>query len=65
MDFGTRLYNLITKKYRSLAAFARDAELISQQAVVNWCSGRNFPTVNHLYLIKDMLDCTWEDLLGQ
>lgn len=60
--FGLRLYNLITKRYRSCAQFARVIGVIPQ-AVTNWCNGRNFPSVGHLYTIRDVLGCSWSDLL--
>jgi len=61
-NFGIRLYNLILKQFRSMAAFSKEIDVIPQ-AVTNWCNGRNFPSMEHLYLIHDVLGCSWNELL--
>lgn len=45
------------------AQLARELE-VGQPTVAHWERGVSAPRLECLYMLRDLLDCTWEELLG-
>ncbi len=47
----------------TVAQVARELE-VGASTVTNWERGRSAPKPEYLYMLRDLLDCTFEELMG-
>ena len=64
IDFGKRLLRILRKRNMSVAYFS-DLTGLSRTALFSYIHGKNSPSLEKLAIIKDALDVSWRDLLGE